>query len=136
MYKRQDPALLIDDERFAWIDAAVLAGTRRTGEERRTRSDRIDAVATHPVAGPLVFLVAMWLVFQITTTVASPLQDALDGFFSGPASDGARGLFEALGLGDSPVAGLVVDGLIAGVGMLLTFVPLMALMFLLSLIHI
>ena len=41
-----DDDLGIDDERFSWIDAAVAAGTRRTGEERRTRSDRIDAVAT------------------------------------------------------------------------------------------
>ncbi|QQS00591.1 MAG: ferrous iron transport protein B [Austwickia sp.] len=126
-----DDDLGIDDERFAWIDAAVAAGTRRTGEERRTRSDRIDAVATHPVAGPVLFLAAMWLVFQITTTVAAPLQDALEGFFSGPVSDGARTLLAAVGLDETPVAGLVVDGLIAGVGMLLTFVPLMALMFLL-----
>lgn len=126
-----DGDLHIDDERFAWIDAAATVGTRRTGEDRRTRSDRIDAVATHPVAGPLLFLAAMWLVFQITTTVARPLQDALDGFFSGPVSDGARAALTALRLDETPVAGLVIDGLIAGVGMLLTFVPLMALMFLL-----
>ena len=127
-----DDALLArDDERFAWIEGVARAGTRRTGSERSTRSDRIDAVATHPVGGPLLFLAAMWLVFQITTTVARPLQDALDGFFTGPVSDGARALLDAVGLGQGLVAGLVIDGLIAGVGMLLTFVPLMALMFLL-----
>ena len=131
--KPGDPVddLGVDDERFAWIEAAVRAGTRRTGTARRSRSDRIDAVVTHPVGGPLVFLAAMWLVFQITTTVASPLQDLLDGLFTGPVSDGARALLDAVGLGGTPVVGLVVNGLIAGVGMLLTFVPLMALMFLL-----
>ena len=40
-------------------------------------------------------------------------------------------LVDTVGLGGTPVRGLVVDGVIAGVGMLLTFVPLMALMFLL-----
>ena len=73
----------------------------------------------------------MWAVFQVTTVVAAPLQDALDSFFAGPVADGADRLLAWVGLGESPVRGFVVDGLIAGVGMLLTFVPLMALMFLL-----
>ncbi|WP_206661077.1 ferrous iron transport protein B [Propioniciclava flava] len=120
-----------EDERFAWIADVVSAGTARTGEERVSRSDRIDRVVTHPVAGPLIFLGVMWLVFQVTTTVAAPLQDWLDTLFTGPISDAARAGFAAVGLGESWVQGLVVDGLIAGVGMLLTFVPLMALMFIL-----
>ena len=120
-----------EDERFAWIADAVAGGTSRTGEERVSRSDKIDRIATHPVAGPLIFLGVMWLVFQITTTVAAPLQDWLDALFTGPISDGARAGLEAIGLGGSWVEGLLVDGLIAGVGMLLTFVPLMALMFVL-----
>ena len=120
-----------EDERFAWIESAAASGTTRTGEERVSRSDKIDRVATHPVLGPLLFLGVMWVVFQITTTVAAPLQDWLDGFFTGPVSDGARGLLGLIGLGGSWVEGLLVDGLIAGVGMLLTFVPLMALMFVL-----
>jgi ferrous iron transport protein B len=73
----------------------------------------------------------MWTVFQLTTVVAAPLQDALDTFFAGPLTDAAVGIFETLGIDNPIVTGLVVDGLIAGVGMLLTFVPLMAIMFLL-----
>ena len=128
-----DPSdeLAAEDERFAWVERAVASGTRRSGQARVTWSDRIDKVATAPVLGPLLFLGVMWLVFQVTTTVAAPLQDLLDGFFSGPLSEGARWLFAAVGLGGSWVEGLVVNGLIAGVGMLLTFAPLMALMFLL-----
>ncbi|HEX6918438.1 MAG TPA: ferrous iron transport protein B, partial [Phycicoccus sp.] len=119
------------DERFSWVDAAVTAALHETGLERRTWSDRIDRVATAPVVGPLLFLAVMWTVFQLTTTVAAPLQDALDAFVGGPLSSGAGRLVDAIGLGDTPVRGLVVDGVVAGVGMLLTFVPLMALMFLL-----
>ncbi len=73
----------------------------------------------------------MWLVFQATTTVAAPLQDALDTLVAGPISAAAAALMSAIGLGGTWVEGFVVDGLIAGVGMLLTFVPLMALMFVL-----
>lgn len=126
-----DDDLAREDERFSWIEAAVAAGTRGTGEDARSLSDRIDRWATAPIIGPLLFLAVMWVVFQVTTTVAAPLQDALDGFFSGPLSDGARALLRAAGLGGGWFEGLLVDGLIAGVGMLLTFAPLMALMFVL-----
>ena len=120
-----------EDERFAFIDAAASAATHDSGRARVDWSDRIDRVATHSIGGPIVFLGVMWLVFQATTTVAAPLQDVLDGFFSGPVSDAARAGLAALGLGGTWVEGLLVNGLIAGVGMLLTFVPLMAIMFVL-----
>jgi ferrous iron transport protein B len=121
-----------DDDRFRWVQHAISAvDAHGTRQHLTTFSDRVDRVATAPVVGPLLFLAVMWLVFQITTVVAAPLQDVLDGLVTGPVSDVGRWLFGAVGLGGSLVEGFVVDGLIAGVGMLLTFVPLMALMFLL-----
>ena len=119
------------DERFGWVASAVEAGVVEPGQERVSFSDRIDRVATAPVLGPLLFLGVMWLVFQVTTTVAAPLQDFFDTLFSGPLTDAALAGFAAIGLEGSWVERLVVDGLIAGVGMVLTFVPLMALMFVL-----
>ena len=116
---------------FAWVDAAMAVSVVRSGETRRTWSDRIDRVVTSPVVGPLVFLAVMWLVFQITTKVAAPVQEALGGVVDGPISSVASAILGAVGLGGTWVEGLVVDGVIAGVGMLLTFVPLMALMFML-----
>ncbi len=117
------------DERFDWIDGAVDACVQRFAEGRVRWSDRFDRVALSPVLGPVLFLAFMWLVFVLTTTVAAPLMDALDWFFSGPVTSTAVAILGAVGLGDTWVQGLVVDGLIAGVGMLLTFVPLMAIMF-------
>lgn len=117
------------DERFEWIDRAVSAATVRD-EHRDTLTERVDKFVLHPVAGPIIFLAAMFVVFQITTTVAAPLQDGLDAFFTGPLSDWARAGLERIGLGYPFVEGLIVNGLIGGVGMVLTFVPLMALMFL------
>jgi ferrous iron transport protein B len=119
------------DERFGWVAAAVDAGVTDAGEDRVSSSDRFDRIAIAPLLGPLLFLGVMWLVFQVTTTVAAPLQDFFDTLFSGPITDAALAGFAAIGLEGSWVEGLVVDGLIAGVGMVLTFVPLMALMFVL-----
>jgi ferrous iron transport protein B len=121
--------LALADRRFAWIDAVVSAAVSRVAPARERWSDRIDRFALSPVLGPLLFLAAMWAVFQLTTTVAAPLQDALDWLFTGPVTDAAVALLGAVGLEDTWVRGLIVDGLIAGVGMLLTFVPLMAIMF-------
>jgi ferrous iron transport protein B len=122
---------LEDDERFAWITQVVKRGTTDSGETRVRRSDKVDRWILHPVLGPLIFLAVMWAVFQITTQVAAPLQDGLDWLFAGPVSDGVAALLGWIGLGGSWVEGLLVDGLIAGVGSLLTFVPLMLLMFIL-----
>ena len=68
------------DARFAWVDAAVEVAATDTGHQQ-TFTERLDRFALHPVIGPLMFLVAMWMVFEITTTVAKPLQDGLEGFF-------------------------------------------------------
>ena len=114
---------------FAWVTDTTALVTTRTHEQRQTWSDRIDRWATAPVLGPVIFLAVMWAVFALTTTVAAPLQDALDAFFTGPVTTVTTAAFAAVGLGGSLVEGFVVDGLIAGVGMLLTFVPLMAIMF-------
>jgi ferrous iron transport protein B len=124
-----DDALAAADRRFARVARAVEAGTRHSGHARVTWSDRVDRLATSPVVGPVLFLAVMWAVFQLTTRVAAPVQGLLDSLVSGPVSTGLRQVFAAVGLGGGWVEGLVVDGVVAGVGMLLTFVPLMAIMF-------
>lgn len=117
------------DKRFADIDAATSAAVT-AGEERETFTQKLDRFALHPVIGPLLFLGVMWLVFKITTTVAAPLQDGLEalitGWFGGIVASG----LSAIGWDHPLVTGLLVDGLIGGVGMVLTFAPLLALMFL------
>ena len=113
------------DQRFADLDAAekVAVSHENVGEPL---SQRVDRLVLHPVLGPILFLVVMWAVFFITTTVAGPLQDGLEAFITGPVSDAARSILPDHWL----ITGLLVDGLIGGVGMVLTFAPLLALMFL------
>ena len=113
------------DQRFADLDATEKAAVSRT-DVGEPLSQRVDRVVLHPVLGPILFLAVMWAVFFITTTVAGPLQDGLEALITGPVSDAVRSLLPDRWL----VSGLLVDGLIGGVGMVLTFAPLLALMFL------
>jgi ferrous iron transport protein B len=126
-----DDTLVLDDDRFTWLSEAATKATVGSGHDRPTLSDRVDRWVTAPVIGPLIFLAVMWVVFQVTTTVAAPLQDALDGLFSGPVSTAVVSLLTIAHLNGTWLERLLVNGLLAGVGMLLTFVPLMALMFVL-----
>lgn len=120
--------LALADERFAWVDGAISTAVRAL-PARPTVTDRVDHWVTAPVVGPLLFLLVMWGVFELTTTVAAPLQDVLGAFAAGPVTSAGRWLFGLVGLHGTWIEGLVLDGLVAGVGMLLSFVPLMAIMF-------
>lgn len=113
------------DQRFVDLDAAGKAAVSRT-DTGEPLSHRVDRLVLHPVLGPILFLAVMWAVFFITTTVAGPLQDGLEAFITGPVSAAARSILPDNWL----LTGLLVDGLIGGVGMVLTFAPLLALMFL------
>ncbi|SDK23061.1 ferrous iron transport protein B [Streptomyces indicus] len=126
--EEDDPGLAAAEARYAWVhEVLAVVRTQRSGAGP-TVSDRVDRVLTSRWFGIPVFLAAMWGVFTATTTLAKPLQDGLGGFVGGPVADAASGA-----LSGAPVwlRGLVVDGLIGGVGQLLTFVPLMVIMFVL-----
>lgn len=120
------------DARLDWT-AGILRGLDMHAVDHVTLSDRIDRVLLHPVIGVLVFLAVLFVVFQATTTLASPMQDWIDVAFRGWCADGLDLL---LGLFGPSVSGgwlrsLLVDGLLDGVVTVLTFIPVMGIMFLL-----
>ena len=120
------------DARLDWT-SGILRGLDMHAVDHVTLSDRIDRVLLHPVIGVLVFLAVLFVVFQATTTLASPMQDWIDVTFRGWCTDGLDLL---LGLFGPSVSGgwlrsLLVDGLLDGVVTVLTFIPVMGIMFLL-----
>lgn len=120
------------DARLDWT-AGILRGLDMHAVDHVTLSDRIDRVLLHPVIGVLIFLAVLFVVFQATTTLASPMQDWIDVTFRGWCADGLDLL---LGLFGPSVSGgwlrsLLVDGLLDGVVTVLTFIPVMGIMFLL-----
>ena len=128
---------------FAWVEQVVEqvttecapgsgvqdAGTHDRPPHRRTFSDRVDTVLLNPWAGIPVFLAVVWLLFELTTKFAAPLQGLIGELVNGPLASGVTWLLGLVGLGDGWVQGLFVDGLLVGVGTVLTFLPVMAIMF-------
>jgi ferrous iron transport protein B len=103
------------------IHAAVVGETLMEGE---TLSDRIDQVATHRVAGPLIFVGLMFLMFQAIFTLAEwPM-----GWIEGAVGGVGGWLGDTMPPGD--LRDLVTDGVIAGVGAVLVFLPQILLLFL------
>lgn len=97
-------------------------------EEKAALTERVDSVLTHPVWGLPIFLGIMAVVFFLTFTVG----DFLAGYFElavGAFSGLIRSGLTALGTGELLTA-LIVDGVIAGVGGILTFLPNIFILFL------
>ena len=112
--------------RFEWVDGVareVIAS--RTGPDQRT--DRIDRVLLHPVSGILIFAVVMLFLFQSIFTWAVPAMDLIDDGFA-VLTRWSRALLPAGVLTD-----LWADGILAGVGAVLVFLPQLFIVF--ALIH-
>ena len=89
-----------------------------------TLTGRLDTVLLHPVAGVAVLLGLLFLMFQAVFTWAGPAQDLIEAGFAALGGI-ATGL-----LPPGWITGLVVDGLIAGVGSVLVFLPQIVILFL------
>ncbi|MBL9138058.1 MAG: ferrous iron transport protein B [Verrucomicrobiales bacterium] len=103
------------------IHGAVVRDTAMAGE---TLSDRIDRVVTHRLAGPLIFIGLMFLMFQAIFTLAEwPM-----GWIESAVGGLGGWIGEAMPAGD--LRNLMTDGVIAGVGAVLVFLPQILLLFL------
>lgn len=118
------PTSLEAEARYGWIADVVDRAVRRADGGARTFTDRVDAVVLHRVGGPLIFVGMMALVFQSIFAWADPLIGWVEGMFG--ALGGA--VSGALPAGD--LSSLLVDGVIAGVGSVLVFLPQIAILFL------
>ena len=96
--------------------------------EKEEATDRVDQILTNRWLGFPIFLVIMALVFFLTFTIGDWLKDYLSLFITW-FSDGVRGGMETAGIA-APVTSLVVDGIISGVGGILTFLPNIFILFL------
>lgn len=123
----EDAVLDVAGARYEWIGRMVRAAVRRPRLGQISFTDRLDRLATHPGWGLLLLLSVFGLVFWLTFTVAAPIQAWLEA----GVVDRVSGWLSA-GLANAPgwVAGLLVDGMMAGAGVVLTFVPILFVFFL------
>ncbi|MCS6940947.1 MAG: ferrous iron transport protein B, partial [Roseiflexus sp.] len=131
-----DLDVVLVDQRYRFVHTIATQAVRRPSAPPTTLSDRIDRVVTNRWLGIPIFLAVMWVVFKLTTDVASPFVDWLDGVLSGPVSRWVVALLALFGAEGGWIESLMVDGVVAGVGGVLAFVPvLLALYFALALLE-
>ncbi|MFT7669356.1 MAG: ferrous iron transport protein B [Planctomycetota bacterium] len=120
----RDLDLEITAGRYAWIDSHCAASLIKIKDEPRSLTSRIDAVLLNPIVGPLVFLVAMAMVFQSLFSWADPAIGLCESFF-GSISEIVISIMPASTLRD-----FITEGLIAGAGGTFVFLPQILLLFL------
>ena len=89
-----------------------------------TRSDRYDKILTHRILGLPIFMVVMWLLFNFVNTVGAIPQGWIEDGFT------ALQAWVVTAIPEGQLQSLISDGIIAGVGAVLSFVPLILLLFL------
>lgn len=107
--------------RYALVDDVVAAAVRQTAH-RASATDRIDAVLTHPVGGLAIFIVVMATLFQFLFAWSEPLVSAIEAAVAA-GQDVVRAT-----LPEGPLAELLVDGVLAGAGNVVVFVPQIAIL--------
>jgi ferrous iron transport protein B len=119
----------IADKRYEFI-SRLLPQVCTTCVEKASPSDMVDKVLTNKYLGIPIFLALMWGMFELTFTFASPFMEIIDTFFGWLAEA------VAANIGSAWLASLLGDGLIAGVGAVILYIPnIFILFFLLSLLE-
>jgi ferrous iron transport protein B len=130
-----DVDLLTADHRYGYINGVVRQALHRPLVDRLTLTDRIDNIVTHKWLGLPVFFLVMYIVFRLVIDVSAPFLDWTDALINGPL---ARWLTFLLNILPVPawIHSLAIDGIVAGVGGVLVFVPgLLILYFFLALLE-
>jgi ferrous iron transport protein B len=122
----EDAVLAIASCRYAWIERIVRAAVTQPRVGQVTLTERVDRLATHPVGGMFLLLSILGVAFGLTFSVGVPLQRALDTHVVQTSAAWAR-----TALAGTPwwFSGLLVDGILAGAGMVLTFAPVLVIFF-------
>ncbi|MCD6577628.1 MAG: ferrous iron transport protein B [Anaerolineaceae bacterium] len=120
-----DLGSIFADKRYGWINGLVKEIVDKSQADRISMSDKIDKIVTNRILGIPIFLAMMWAVFKFTTDVAGPFLDWVDGVIGGPITNWVESLINLVGLGGTWVESLFIDGIIAGVGGVMVFAPVM-----------
>ena len=112
---------------YAQADDIIARAVHERGELPPWH-ERVDSVLLHPVWGLLILLVVLFVMFQAVYAWAAPLMDGLESLV------GILGVWVTTLLGPGLLQSLLVDGVLAGVGGVIVFVPQIAILFLFILV--
>ncbi len=134
-----DAESIITNERYIYIGALLKGIYKKKGKGQLSSSDKIDKIVTNRILALPIFVVVMWLVYALSMgssiadgglSVGTFLTDWTNDVLGGAwLTDGSRAILE--GWNVAPwLVGLISDGILAGVGAVLGFVPQMLVLFL------
>ncbi len=112
-------------EEYAAFNRGIAAEVlkQKKVEEKKTLTEKIDSILIHPIFGIPIFLFFMWSLFQLTFVIGNIPMDYISMFFTWFGDTiGAT-------IGNDDIRSLVVDGVIAGVGAVVLFVPNIIILF-------
>ncbi len=109
-------------ERYEWV-RRMTDGVVQQGDRGRTWSERVDGLLTHKIGGLVVFALVMLIMFQSIFRWAEPLMGVIEGLVEIARERTMAWLPEGL------LQSLVADGIVAGVGNVLVFLPQIAILF-------
>ncbi len=110
--------------RYGWVGKVLDGVVTQPKQKQLSWSDRIDRVVTHKAWGTVIFVAIVLLVFQSIFSWAGPAMEAID-WLVGRVGDGISGILPA-----GALQSLLVDGVVAGVGAVLIFLPQIFILFL------
>lgn len=119
------PDAVISDYRYGFVRGLLKDGVlrRESGKDRLALSDKLDKVLVNALFGPLIMIAVLYLVFQVTFVVGAYPQGWVENIF-GWLGDVATDL-----LPEGMLQSLLVSGVIDGLGGVLSFVPLILILF-------
>jgi ferrous iron transport protein B len=123
--EEEEPEVLLAEKRYDEIDE-ILSKTMKVDKKREwSINDMLDVVFLNKTLGIPVFVALMWAVFQLVFTFGAPFQDVIANFF------GWIGTLAEVGLPQYPiVANFISAAICNGVGTVMSFIPIIFLLFL------
>ncbi|MCX7635844.1 MAG: ferrous iron transporter B, partial [Syntrophales bacterium] len=123
--QHEDALQAVVGGRYDWIEAAARSAVQRFRMGQLVLTDRIDHILTRPVFGIPILLAVFGAVFALTYTIGYPLQRGIE-WLVGTAAGRLDPYMAALPLW---LRGLVLDGIVGGVGSVLTLLPVLVIFF-------
>jgi ferrous iron transport protein B len=120
---QSDPEMSITEDRYAFINGAIQETVRFPVTKKKSITEKIDSFLINRVLGFPIFLTIMWLVFQFTFKLGEIPMSWIESFFD-LLSIGAL-----IVIPEGIMQSIIVDGIIAGVGGVLVFLPNILLLF-------
>lgn len=121
---KESPEEVVANARYAFIDGLMAEAVDRPAVEKETTSDKIDKIVTNRILAIPIFFILMFLMFEAVYLISDPFEVLIAQFFTIIAD------FAAGYIANPYLQSFVCDAVIGGVGGVLTYLPIIVVIFL------